>query len=38
LAILIGLFSFLAAGWALLLVSAGIGWGLYRVAAWQAAA
>jgi hypothetical protein len=32
LAILIGLFSFLAAGWALLLVSAGIGWGLYSVA------
>ena len=38
LAILIGLFSFLAAGWALILVSAGIGWGLYRVAAAQAAA
>jgi hypothetical protein len=27
-----GVFSFLAAGWALLLVSAGVGWGLYRVA------
>jgi hypothetical protein len=28
-----GLFAFLAAGWALLLLSAGVGWGLYRLAA-----
>lgn len=27
-----GVFSFLGAGWALLLVSVGVGWGLYRVA------
>jgi uncharacterized membrane protein YqaE (UPF0057 family) len=27
-----GVFSFLSAGWALLLVSAGVGWGLYRIA------
>jgi hypothetical protein len=32
-----GLFAFLAAGWALLLLSAGIGWGLYRLAASAAA-
>lgn len=28
-----GLFAFLAAGWALLLLSVGVGWGLYRLAA-----
>lgn len=33
-----GLFAFLAAGWALLLLSAAIGWGLYRLAALAAAA
>jgi UPF0716 family protein affecting phage T7 exclusion len=27
-----GVFSFLGAGWALLLVSIGIGWGLYAIA------
>jgi len=31
LSFLIGLFSFLAVGWALLLVSAGVGWALYRL-------
>ncbi len=33
LAVLTGVFSFLGAGWALLLVSAGVGWGLYQLAA-----
>ena len=33
LAVLTSLFSFLAHGWALLLVSVGVGWTLYRVAA-----
>lgn len=33
-----GVFSFLAAGWALLLVSVGVGWGIYRIAAAQPAA
>jgi hypothetical protein len=33
LTLLTGVFSVLGAGWALLLVSMGIGWGLYRVAA-----
>ena len=28
-----GVFSFLGAGWALLVVSVGVGWGLYRIAA-----
>lgn len=28
---LVGFFSFLAAGWALFLVSAGVGWGLFRI-------
>ena len=32
LTLLAGLFSFLAAGWALVVVSAGIGWALHRVA------
>jgi hypothetical protein len=32
LTVLTGVFSFLGAGWALLLVSAGVGWGLYRLA------
>jgi hypothetical protein len=32
---LIAVFAFLGDGWALLLVSAGVGWALYRVAAWQ---
>lgn len=36
--VFVGLFSFLAAGWALLLVSAGIGWGLHRVATSRTAA
>lgn len=31
--ILTGVFSFLGAGWALLLVSAGVGWGIHRIAA-----
>ena len=30
---LVGFFSFLAAGWALLIVSVGVGWGLFRIAA-----
>lgn len=30
---LVGFFSFLAAGWALLIVSIGVGWGLFRLAA-----
>jgi drug/metabolite transporter (DMT)-like permease len=38
LAVLTGVFSFLGAGWALLLVSAGVGWGLYRLAAPQSPA
>jgi hypothetical protein len=33
LAVLTGVFSFLGVGWALLLVSVGVGWGLYRLAA-----
>lgn len=33
LTVLTGVFSFLGAGWALLLVSVGVGWGLYRLAA-----
>jgi hypothetical protein len=33
LTILTGVFSFLGVGWALLLVSVGVGWGLYRLAA-----
>jgi drug/metabolite transporter (DMT)-like permease len=33
LAVLTSVFSFLGAGWALLLASAGVGWGLYRLAA-----
>ena len=33
-----GFFAFLAAGWALLLLSGGIGWGLYRLAASATAA
>ncbi|HEY6905051.1 MAG TPA: hypothetical protein VI216_12145 [Candidatus Acidoferrales bacterium] len=33
LTVLTGVFSFVGAGWALLLVSAGVGWGLYRLAA-----
>ena len=33
-----GLFAFLGAGWALLLLSVGVGWGLYRLAASAAAA
>ena len=32
LTILTGLFSFLGVGWALVLVSVGVGWGLYRLA------
>ena len=32
LTVLTGVFSFLAVGWALLLVSVGVGWGIYRVA------
>ena len=35
LTVLTSVFSFLGAGWALLLVSAGVGWGLYRVTAPQ---
>ncbi len=31
LAVLTGVFSFLAVGWALLLVSAGVAWGIYRI-------
>lgn len=31
LTVLVGLFSFLAVGWALLLVSAVVGWGLFRL-------
>lgn len=38
LTILTGLFSFLGAGWALLLVSVGVGWGLYRLAVPQSPA
>jgi hypothetical protein len=38
LTILTGVFSFLGAGWALLLVSVGVGWGIHRIAALQAAA
>jgi hypothetical protein len=38
LTVLTGVFSFLGAGWALLLVSSGIGWGLYRLAAPQSPA
>jgi hypothetical protein len=38
LTILTGVFSFLSAGWAILLVSVGIGWCLYRVAAAQSSA
>jgi len=38
LAVLTSVFSFLGAGWALLLVSAGVGWGLYRLAAPQSVA
>jgi hypothetical protein len=33
LTLLTSMFSFLGAGWALLLVSAAVGWGLYRLAA-----
>ena len=29
---LVGFFSFLAAGWALFIVSVGVGWGLFRIA------
>jgi hypothetical protein len=32
LTVLVGLFSFLGAGWALLVASVGVGWGLYRLA------
>lgn len=35
LAVFTAIFSFLGAGWALLLVSAGVGWGLFRLAAPQ---
>ena len=35
---LVGLISFLGAGWALPLVSVGIGWGLYKIADRRAAA
>ncbi|HYL36535.1 MAG TPA: hypothetical protein VEV17_11535 [Bryobacteraceae bacterium] len=38
LTVLTGVFSFLGAGWALLLVSVGVGWGLYCVAVPQAPA
>ena len=34
--LLIAVFAFLADGWALLLVSAGVGWALYRVATYRA--
>jgi hypothetical protein len=32
LAVLTGVFSFFGAGWALLFISVGVGWGLYRLA------
>ena len=38
LTVLTGVFSFLGVGWALLLISVGVGWGLYRVAAPQSPA
>jgi hypothetical protein len=38
LTVLVGVFSFLGAGWALLVASAGVGWGLHRLADRPAAA